>query len=175
MMYEGISWRAWTCHLDQKWQLAQVSNTKWCNITLCCVSLVSFGIKSLCVPSRLIFTAVHVQGNLQFSDARSERSWLWTWKTMPETHKMKSHNEITAMWASFPGCPRLSGKTADHPTCNSRKSAPVVLPAVAEMLDLIHTQEGTTTKGKTMTNKKGKHTAASSTQSGNFWICSHMW
>jgi hypothetical protein len=83
---------------------------------------------------------------------------------MPETHEMKSHHEITAMWASFPECPRLSGKTADHPTCNSRKSVRVVLPAVAEMLDLMHTQEGTTTKGKTMTIKKGKHTHALSTR-----------
>lgn len=134
----------------------------------------SSGIKSLCVSSRLIFTVVHVQCNLQFSDARSERSWFWTWKTMPETHEMKSHNETTAMWASFPACPRLSGKISDHPACNSRKSVPVVLPAVLEMLDQMHTQEGTTTKGKTMTNKKGKHTAALSTQSGNVWICSHM-
>jgi hypothetical protein len=93
---------------------------------------------------------------------------------MPETQEMNSHNEIIAMWPSFPGSPRLSGKIADHPTCNSRKSVPVVLPAVAEMLDLMHIQEGTTTKGKTMTNKKGKHTAALSTPSGNFWICSHM-
>jgi len=93
---------------------------------------------------------------------------------MPETHEMKSYNEITAMWAFFPGCPRLSSKIADHPTCNSRKSVRVVLPGVTEILDLMHTQKGTTTKEKTMTNKQGKHTAAISTQFGNFWICSHM-
>jgi len=71
---------------------------------------------------------------------------------------MKSYNEITATWAFFTGCPRLSRKTADHPTCNSRKSVQVVLPGVAETLNLMHTHEGTTTKEKTMTNKQGKNT-----------------
>jgi hypothetical protein len=61
---------------------------------------------------------------------------------MPEIHEMKPHNEMRAVWASFPGCPRYLEKIADHPTCNSRKSVPVVLPALAEMLDLILTRGG---------------------------------
>jgi hypothetical protein len=49
-----------------------------------------------------------------------------------------SENEIPAKRVSFPGCLWNSGTITDHPTSDSKMSVPAVLPAVAEMLDLVH-------------------------------------
>jgi hypothetical protein len=49
-----------------------------------------------------------------------------------------SRSKIAAPRALFPGWPRNSGTVADHPTCSSKKSVPVV----AEMPDQLHNKLG---------------------------------
>jgi len=52
-----------------------------------------------------------------------------------------SGNQIAATSKIFPVCPLHTRKIADGPTCHSKKSVAVVLPALAKTLDAMNKQE----------------------------------
>jgi hypothetical protein len=77
------------------------------------------------------------------SDFWPLKTWLWSPTSLftwfgPLQFLLVSENEIEAKRASFPGGHWNSGKIADRPTRDSKKSVPAVLPAVAETLDPLH-------------------------------------